>query len=177
MRSTAKASSTGSNENSADAHRGNGPTTGTGPAAPQDPWHRARPFVALGILLGLLAFALVPPIRALRRRVRLGRAAADPTRLVLTSYDVFTERAAELGLARGRGETVGEYRDRLVSSGSRVNGHLDHLSSIVAGTAYAPRSPDAEAARTAAAAARSAWKDLRRETPLVRRLTGAFRRP
>jgi hypothetical protein len=165
------------NEHSADARRGNAPTTGSGPAAPQDPWHRARPFVALGILLGLLGFALVPPIRALRRRVRLGRAAADPTRLVLTSYDVFTERAAELGFARGRGETVGEYRDRLVSSGARVNGHLDHLSSVVAGTAYAPRKPDAEAARTAAAAARSAWKDLRRGTPLVRRLTGAFRRP
>jgi hypothetical protein len=133
--------------------------------------------VALGLLVGLFVLALVPPVRALRRRVRLRRATADPTRLILTAYDVFTERAAELGFARGGGETVGEYRDRLVSSGARVDGHLDRLSSIVSGAAYAPRKPDGEAARTAAAAARSAWKDLRQATSLVKRLTGAYRRP
>jgi transglutaminase-like putative cysteine protease len=146
------------------------------PVAPPDPWHRARPFVLLGFLAVLLGMASLPPIRALRRRVRLRRAAGNPTRLILTAYDVFTERAAELGLPRGRGETLEEYRLRVVASGARVNGHLDRLSSIASNAAYGPDEPDGQTARTASEAAHRAWKDMKRGTPLVTRLTGPFRR-
>jgi transglutaminase-like putative cysteine protease len=146
------------------------------PATPRDPWRSARPLVLVGALAVLLGMAFLPPIRALRRRVRLRRAAANPIRLILTAYDVFTERAAELGFPRGPGETLEEYRARIVASGARVNGHLDRLSSIVSTTAYGPDAPDGETARAASEAAHRAWTDMKHGTPLVRRLTGPFRR-
>ena len=57
-----------------------------------------------------LVLLLVPPVRALRRRVRLRRAAVEPRRLILATYEVFTERAAGIGLGRDPGETLNEYR-------------------------------------------------------------------
>ena len=61
----------------------------------------------LGAIVAGLVLLLVPPVRALRRRVRLRRAADEPRRLILETYEVFTERAAGLGLGRRCGRDAG----------------------------------------------------------------------
>jgi transglutaminase-like putative cysteine protease len=139
-------------------------------------WLSARKMLLGGLLLVLLVLGLVPPVRRLRRRIRLRRATGDQRRLILTSYDVFTERAAELGCPRGLGETLEEYRSRLAASELPVNGHLDRLTALTAVAAYAPTTPTDQDASDATDAAQSAWRDLRKSTPLIKRLTGAYHR-
>ena len=139
-------------------------------------WPNPRVIVGIGLLALLFVLALVAPARALRRRVRLRRARGDPHRLILATYDVFTERVGELGYPRGPGETLEEYRRRLTSAQLPVNGHLDRLTAIAAGAAYSPRRAGQADAREATDAARAAWGDLKRHTPLARRLLGAYRR-
>jgi transglutaminase-like putative cysteine protease len=151
-------------------------TSGSRRPAAGHGWLSPRKVVLAGLLLFLLALGLVPPVRRIRRRIRLRRAAGDHRRLILTSYDVFTQRAAELGCPRGPGETVEEYRSRLASSELPVNGHLDRLTTLTAVAAYAAGDPSGEDASAATDAADSAWRDMRRATPLIRRVTGAYHR-
>jgi hypothetical protein len=161
-----------------------GPVGGGKPSIIKDPGQTAagrgslsaRKVLLAGLLLGLLAFGFVPPVRRSRRRIRLRRAAGDHRRLILTTYDVFTQRAAELGCPRGPGETLEEYRSRLAGSELPVNGHLDRLTILAAMAAYAAGDPSDEDARAATDAADSAWRDMRKGTPLIRRVTGAYRR-
>jgi hypothetical protein len=115
-------------------------------------------------------------VRDVRRRIRLRRAAASPRSLILTTYDVFTERAGELGYARPPGETLDEYRDRVGATGPLRNGDLDRLTDIASRAAYAPGAPDAAQADEATAAAGAALKDLRRGTKLGARLRGRYLR-
>jgi transglutaminase-like putative cysteine protease len=153
--------------------RGHPRGTGVGgPSAGRDEGPTRAVLAAL-VVLGLLLIALIPPARALRRRARLRRAAAQPRRSILVAYDVFTERAAGLGLARHAGETPQEYRRRLAASG-RTDGDLDALTRLTVRAAYAapePGAPDADEARRAAV---RAIRDLRRGTPLARRVVGAW---
>ena len=60
----------------------------------------------LALLLGLIVLAMIPVVRAWRRRRRLRRASDEPRGLILATYDVFTERAGELGFPREPGQTV-----------------------------------------------------------------------
>ena len=140
---------------------------------------RISPRVVLGWVVVGLALAyliLVPPWRILRRRARLRRAGREPRALLLATYDVFTERAADLGFPRGPGETVEEYRRRLDASGSFADGHLHRLTALTQDAAYAPGAPDRGQVEQASADANAALRDLRRATPLSRRLTGLYRR-
>ena len=99
--------------------------------------------VALALLGVALVVALaIPPLRALRRRRRLRKAGDEPRALILATYDVFAERAADLGYPRTSGETLREYRRRLASSGAITDGHLERLTSIAGRAAYAPAEPD-----------------------------------
>ena len=139
-------------------------------------WLTARKLLLLALGLAALILLLIPPTRAWRRRRRLRRAAGEPRRLILATYDVFTERAAELGFPRGIGETLEEYRRRVTGSGLLRDGHLDRLSTITAAAAYAPRPPGQEDAREATAAADTALHELRKGTPLGRRILGHYRR-
>jgi len=155
-------------------NRGHPRGTGVGGGSPGRDEGPTRAVLAALALLALVAIALIPPVRALRRRARLRRAAHHPRRSILVAYDVFTERAAELGLARHAGETPQEYRRRLTASGARTDGDLDALTRLTVRAAYAapePASPDAEEARRAAG---RAIRDLRRGTPLGRRVVGAW---
>jgi transglutaminase-like putative cysteine protease len=128
---------------------------------------------ALGAaVVGLL---LLPPIRALRRRRRLRRAAREPRRLILVAYDVFTERAAMLGLGRAAGETFEEYRVRLASSGMLENGHLDRLTAIAGRAAYAAGEPTPGEPAEAVDAARTTLRELRKGTSLIQRVVGLYR--
>ena len=141
--------------------------------------HRVSPRAIVGwTILGLAALylLLVPPWRILRRRARLRRAGRAPRELVVATYDVFTERAADLGYPRGPGETVEEYRRRLEAAVPPADGHLARLTSLTEGAAYAPEPPAPEQAARASEDASAALRDLRRSTPLLRRVTGLYRR-
>lgn len=133
------------------------------------------PVLAVAAILAGLALLLIPPARALRRRFRLARASRQPRALILATYEVFASRAADLGLARGPGETLEEYRVRLAASGLLSNGGLERLTAIAARAAYAPDEPDGAEADDATRAASETIRDLRRHTPIGRRIIGAYR--
>jgi hypothetical protein len=134
-------------------------------------------YVGIGLALMLLFVVAVPPLRALRRRRRLRRAGDDPRERILVAYDVFAERAADLGFPRGSGETIHEYEDRIRASGVISNGDLARLTGIAASAAYGARDPGPADAGEAGTAAAATLRDLRRATPLTRRLRGWYRRP
>ena len=132
------------------------------------------------VILLLLAFGImvalaIPPIRALRRRARLRRAGREPRALILATYDVFTERAADLGHPKRPGETLREYRTRLASGGVITDGHLDRLTSITGRAAYSMDEPAAADVQEASAAATSVLHDLRERTPFGQRIAGQYR--
>jgi hypothetical protein len=133
--------------------------------------------IVVSFLLGmtLLVALSIPPVRALRRRAHLLRAGHAPRALILATYDVFAERAADLGYGRGPGETLDEYRQRLSSSGAISNGHLDRLTSIAVRAAYAPQDPPASDVQEAAEAASTALHVLRDHTVWGRRISGQYR--
>ena len=132
--------------------------------------------IALALLGVALVVALaIPPVRALRRRRRLRRAGDEPRALILATYDVFAERAADLGYPRTSGETLREYRRRLASSGLITDGHLERLTSIAARAAYAPTEPVGADVREASEAADTVLHDLRERTPIGQRIAGQYR--
>jgi hypothetical protein len=132
--------------------------------------------VILAILSVAVIMALViPPARALARRRRIKRAGHEPRALILATYDVFTERAADLGHPRGRGETLEEYRHRMGSAGRADDGQLDRLTTIAGRAAYAPEVPADEDVRRASDAASAALRDMRRDAGLRQRVVGQYR--
>jgi transglutaminase-like putative cysteine protease len=148
------------------------------PTAPSDDQGRLLPIrITLLLLLGLglLVALLIPPVRAAARRVRIHRAGHRPRAMILATYDVFTERAADLGLPRASNETLEEYRGRLASSGTIGDGHLDRLTSITGRAAYAPQEPSGAEASEASEAASIVLHDLRERTPIGRRIAGQYR--
>jgi transglutaminase-like putative cysteine protease len=130
--------------------------------------------VAVGA--GLATLVLLPLGRWFRRRTRLRRAATEPRRLILVTYEQFTERIGGVGLARAPGETLEEYRRRVLETGYLSDGHLDRLTRIATSAAYSHREPDAEDARHASDAAGTALREIRRSVGPVRWLGGLYRR-
>jgi transglutaminase-like putative cysteine protease len=135
---------------------------------------RSALLVAAGLAIALLL--LVPPVRALRRRLLLTRAAAEPRRLILVTFELFTDRAAGLGLGRGPGETLEEYRRKVTETGYLSDGHLDRLTGLATLAAYSGREPDSAQARDATDAADTALKEIRRAVGPARWLVGLYRR-
>jgi hypothetical protein len=123
--------------------------------------------IALLLLLGLAA---VPAVRASRRRRLLHRAAGEPRRLILATYDVLLERAAELGLPREAGETPAEYLTKVTASGRLEDGHLERLTATTVRAAYAPGEPTTDEALDASADANEVLDELRRTSTLRDRL-------
>jgi transglutaminase-like putative cysteine protease len=146
---------------------GLGPRGATGPSgtidvADERPFISARMALLLGAILAGLVLLLVPPIRELRRRMRLRRAAAEPRRLILATYEVFTERAAAMGLGRGHGETLEEYRRKVMDSGYLSDGHLDRLTRLTTAAAYSQHDLAEEEAQEASDAAGTAIREIRK---------------
>jgi transglutaminase-like putative cysteine protease len=135
----------------------------------------ARMALLLGAIVVGLVLLLVPPVRALRRRIRLRRAGAEPRRLILATYEVFTERAAGVGLGRGPGETLNEYRTKVMGTGYLSNGHLDRLTRLASAAAYAPHEPAAEQAQEAGSAADTAIREIRRSVGPTAWFVGLYR--
>jgi transglutaminase-like putative cysteine protease len=140
-----------------------------------------RPFISvrMALLLGAIAVGLVlllvPPVRALMRRIRLRRAAAEPRRMILTTYEVFTERAAGMGLGRDAGETLDEYRRKVMESGYLSNGHLDRLTRLTTAAAYSQHEPGEEQALEAGAAADTAIREIRKAVGPAAWFVGLYR--
>jgi transglutaminase-like putative cysteine protease len=150
--------------------------TGLPTPEPQEPLIRARTALVIGALLGALVLLLMPPARALRRTVRLRRAAAEPRRFILVTHEQFTERASGMGLGRGRGETLEEYRRKVTGTGYLSDGHLDRLTRLATVAAYSPHEPDHEQAEEAGRAADVAIREIRRAVGPTRWLVGLYRR-
>ena len=137
------------------------------------PLREAVSWLAIAAALVLVA---IPLLRWFRRRRKLRHAAREPRALILATYDVFSERAADLGFGRGLGETPLEYRQRVEATDLLVDGHLERLTGTVVRAAYASHAPSNDDALDAAADADQIIRDLRRSTPLRRRLFGIYRR-
>ncbi len=132
--------------------------------------------VALLLLaLTVVIASVIPPFRAVRRRARLRRAGGEPRAMILATYDVFAERAADLGHPKMSGETLHEYRTRLAAGGVITDGYLDRLTSIAGRAAYAPAEPAPSDVRDASEAATSVLHDLRERTPIGQRIAGQYR--
>lgn len=148
---------------------------GTGDPVVDRPISAAEVIALLGVVAAAALIA-VPTVRSLARRRRLRRAGHEPRRLILATYDVFTQRAADLGLERGTGETPDEFRRRAWESGRLSDGHLDRLTRLTVRAAYAAEDPGPDDALDASADAHEALNELRRSTPLARRMLGIYRR-
>jgi transglutaminase-like putative cysteine protease len=131
--------------------------------------------LVLGVLggLSLLVVLLIPPVRAARRRLRLRRAGSEPRRRILAIYEVFDARAAEMGWARRLGETLQEYRRRMDAAvGSSES--LSRLIALAGRAAYSQEDAGADDAAEADRAATETLRDLRRSTPIARRIAGWY---
>jgi hypothetical protein len=135
------------------------------------------PMLLLGLLLALAAVAflvLVPLWKLVVRRYRLARA-GPPREVALVAFRTFSGRAADLGLGRGQGETLREYQARLRGRIRFSDGHLERLTAITSRAAYAEDGVSPEQAREAVAAARRTIREIRKDTPIGRRIVGVFR--
>ena len=77
-----------------------------------------------------LVLAGIPLVHWFRRRRKL-HDAREPRALILATYDVFSERAADLGFGRGLGETPLEYGRRVEATELLVDGQLERLTGTV----------------------------------------------
>ena len=135
-----------------------------------------RNALAAGVVVALAALALVPPLHGWRRRRRLRRAGSSPRGLILATYDVFTDRAAELGHPRAPGQTLDEYRRAVAGRSASQLDELDALTRLATGAAYAGREPDADDAEVAGRASDAVVRAMRRDASLAQRITGPYRR-
>jgi transglutaminase-like putative cysteine protease len=126
--------------------------------------------------LAVVVLAGIPLVRWARRRRKIRHAAREPRTLVLATYDVFSERAGDLGLGRAGGETPAEYRRRIEATDLLTDGHLARLTGTVVRAAYSARPVTEGEAADASADADQVLRDLRRATPLRRRILGVYRR-
>jgi transglutaminase-like putative cysteine protease len=132
--------------------------------------------LAIAAAIAVLLAIGIPLWHWLRRRRRL-HSAHDPRTLVLATYDVFTDRARELGVGRNPGETPDEFRDKLAATDT-LNGateSLDRMTAQVVRAAYAPGDPDAGAPSAVRRDADDVLHALRAATPLRQRVVGRYR--
>ena len=153
------------------------PRTGRGPDAAVRPV--PEPGRLPSPLLLMLAIAAAGAIvlaaaRGATRRVAVARA-RTPADRVKVAYRVFEAAAADVGLGRWRGETLGEYGERLRREISGSRSRLERIGALVSRTAYSRRSPEREAGREALGLSRGLIRDVRRRAGLLRTIAGAFR--
>ena len=148
-----------------------------GGAAPDPPdVMTPRMWLVAGLGLALLLLASMPLVRAWQRRRRLRKAGHAPRSVILAHYDVFTQRAGDLGWARAPAETPEEYRRKMVASGRISDGDLDRLTSLTVAAAYGQAEPHDDDVAVARQAAATTLRGLRKGTPAMKRVTGLYRR-
>jgi transglutaminase TgpA-like protein/transglutaminase superfamily protein/uncharacterized protein DUF4129 len=132
-------------------------------------------FVLAGAIAVLLAIG-IPLVHWGRRRRRL-LSAHDPRTLVLATYDVFTDRARELGVGRSPGETPDEFRRKLAATDTLdgADASLERMTAQVVRAAYGADEPDAGAPAAVRRDADEVLHALRAATPLRQRVVGRYR--
>ena len=132
--------------------------------------------VTIAGVLGVLLAIGIPLLHWLRRRRRL-HTAHDPRGLILATYDVFTDRARELGVGRSPGETPEEFRRKLAGA-DKLDGaaaSLTRMTTEVVRAAYAAEEPDADTAASVRHDADEVLHAMRAATPLRDRVVGRYR--
>jgi hypothetical protein len=135
------------------------------------PWRR---LLLVALMLAGIALLLIPPSKAIGRRLALSRA-RDTRSRVLAAYAFVLDGAADLGLGRRPGETPFEYQVRLKGSASIPDASLDRLTLAAGGALYSPREPATEQGEQAVDDARIIVRELRRKAGFVRSAVGAVR--
>jgi len=132
--------------------------------------------VLAAVALALLVAVGIPVWHGIRRRRRL-RVAHDPRTLVLATYDVFTDRAKELGVGRSPGDTPDEFRRKLAATDTLDGAEepLLRMTAEVVRAAYAPDGPDATVAAAVRHDADEVLHALRAATPWRQRVVGRYR--
>jgi hypothetical protein len=132
--------------------------------------------VAVAIAIAILLAICIPLWHWMRRRRRL-RTAHDTRTLVLAMYDVFTDRARELGVGRSPGETPDEFRRKLAATDTLdgANEPLARMTAEVVRAAYAADAPDPGTAASVRRDATEVLHALRAATPLRQRVLGRYR--
>jgi hypothetical protein len=95
----------------------------------------------------------------------------------MAAFRLLEAGAADVGLARGPGETPWEYRVRLTRTFGLQGDDLERLTTIAGRAMYAPEEPPADQALEAVAAAKRALRDIRRRSGAARVVMGAVRPP
>ncbi|MEA2550738.1 MAG: hypothetical protein QOE25_507, partial [Actinomycetota bacterium] len=152
----------------------NAPLPGSGIGAPAGKPGAWEPYAAGGAVVVGLGLLGLPLWRGAASRGRRRRARGGPRGHILATYRAFTERAASLGYARARGETIKEYRDRVGSLITTAQPPLAELSALADAAAYGPRDPDPAVGHRADEAARRAVRALRQTRTRRQRLFGAY---
>jgi hypothetical protein len=80
-----------------------------------------------------------------------------------------------MGLGRGPGETLDEYRRKVMESGYLSDGHLDRLTRLTTAAAYSQHEPDKEQAQEAGAAAETAIREIRKAVGPAAWFVGLYR--
>ena len=144
-------------------------------APPQSDRRSYLPAIGLVLLaLAAVALVLIPPAKLAARSFRRLRA-RDPRSAVLATYRTFEDRAADLGMGRYPGETPSQFAARVRATVPLSDGHFDRLTAATVRAAYSPHPPVRNDAEAAAADARTVIKDMRRATPVRRRIAGVYR--
>lgn len=158
------------------------PRGGLNPGGPLDfaptqpaPPGRWRTLVLEGLLaLGALVVLLIPVAKWAGRRSMLVRARTPKDR-VLATFDVMSQRAADVGLGRRGDETLGEYRARLRRRVPALDGSFDRLTELTSKAAYAEEGVERDQAEKASTWARAVVREIRKASSPGSRVIGLFR--
>jgi TgpA N-terminal domain/Transglutaminase-like superfamily/Domain of unknown function (DUF4129) len=148
----------------------------TGAATPQSFADRARRAgLILGVSLLILLLIALPPVKSLRRWVRLRRGRRSAGGRVTAAYDVLCDEAADVGLGRRPFETPREYQRRLVAFAPECGTVLERLTDLTVRANYALNGIGPQEAAEAVALSRTAARAIRRASPAMRRVLGWYR--
>ena len=143
------------------------------PPRPQPAGWRWRAVLAWGLVAATAIALLIPPVKAARRRMLLTRA-RTPSDRVLAAYRVAASVAADVGLGRHPGETLREYRRRLLGEGVPAQ-PLDRLTGTTGRALYSATAVEPLHAEQATGDARAVAAGVRRRAGFLRMAVGAVR--
>jgi hypothetical protein len=139
------------------------------------PLRLAERILAILLALALFGLLLIPPGKAIRRRIPLWRA-KEPGKRAIASFALFEASAADLGAGRGPGETPFAYSRRLGESFQEFpTENADRLARATVEALYSPRPVLAKEGEIAKEDAATAAGFLKKNASMGRRIAGAYR--